>query len=360
MVRDIYQYNVTSLWRPLSPTYVLISLTYNCNSRCIMCNIWKIHPKNELSYDEWSRMMQDPIFKNIERLDITGGEALLLPNAADLISLFIQSMPKLQELSIVSNGFATERIIHQIKQIAKACGRRHIQLAISISLDGVGETHDSIRRIPHGFSLASNTLLRLKRMEKSHHIFVSSGSLVLRQNVSKIDEMRRWFNKHHIKYSFQIVGFHETYVHNRDTQGSVDFTNNEQRNLEQFLIQESKPKSPRDVQAYYWRDLLSMYRDGRRRTTPCPFLKDHFAIDSFGNVYYCFSSASIGNWRTMQSVSEIYFNHNNLERRKRMWNTVCARCNSGCRVDRAITRDIKSYLWFRLTGKPWYGFRRRV
>jgi MoaA/NifB/PqqE/SkfB family radical SAM enzyme len=355
--RDMFRYHVLSLRRPLGPSYVLISLTYKCNSRCTMCNIWKIHPKNELTYDEWSGIMKDPIFKGIERLDITGGEALMLPNAVDLISLFIASMPKLRKLSLVSNGFTTDRIIAQVAQIARICKKRHIQCAVSISLDGVGKTHDEIRRVKNGFSLASATLLRLKRMEKTHNILVSSGSVVMKQNVAKAEEMRRWYAAHNIPYGFQIVGFHNTYLQNTDTRNSVDFTQNQQEELEKFLLQESRPKSWKDIQSYYWRDLLAMYRDKQRRTTPCPFLKDYFALDSYGSVYYCFSSPSIGNCRESHDVSGIYFNKTNTERRKRMWQTVCSRCNSGCRVDHAIMLDGKKYFWFRLTGKPWQGFR---
>jgi len=266
-------------------------------------------------------------------------------------------MPKLQELSIVSNGFATERIINHVIKIANLCKQKGVKLAISISIDGVGKIHDSIRKIPNGFLSASTTLLRLKNMEKSHHINVSSGSLVLRQNLARVDEMRRWFEEHNIQYGFQIVGFHDTYVRNLDTQKTVDFNDDEKSRLEQFLLQESKLKSLKDTRAYYWRDLLAMYRDRQRRTTPCPFLKDYFALDSFGSVYYCFSSASIGNFRKTYNVSDIYFNNANLNRRKKMWNSVCVHCNSGCRVDRATLLDVKSYAWFRLTGKPWYGFR---
>ena len=118
-----------------------------------------------------------------------------------------------------------------------------------------------------------------------------------------------------------------------------------------------RPRSWLDFRAYYWKDLLHMYRDGRPRTTTCPFQYDQFALDSFGDVYYCFSSSKIGNCRGDETVSEILFSPKNLKFKKKMISSSCLGCNSGCDVEKSIPKELKKYSWFLLTGKPWYGFK---
>ena len=91
---------------------------------------------------------------------------------------------------------------------------------------------------------------------------------------------REWFEKNKIPMSFQIVGFHDTFVNNLETQQDLDFVKKQKIQLVKALKKLSKPKSLGDFSAYYWRDLLGMYRDGKPRTTPCPFQKDQFVLDS--------------------------------------------------------------------------------
>ena len=151
IVADIANYHITSRFVPLPPKRVLIALTYWCNSRCIMCNIWKMRPKNELSLTEWSSIINDPIFKNIEALDITGGEPTLRKDFIQILTLFIQSMPKLHTVTLVSNGFSTTHIVTTVERLAIICRQYNIHLSVNISIDGVGEMHQTIRRIPNAF-----------------------------------------------------------------------------------------------------------------------------------------------------------------------------------------------------------------
>lgn len=353
--QGIYRYNFESHLKPLAPRAVLISLTYWCNSRCIMCNIWKIRPKNELSYQEWEVALQDPLFKKIERCGLTGGEISLHPELVKLVQLIIRSMPKLKKLTMVSHGFMTDLIVERVKEIARLCNEHNVELSVSISLDGVGDMHEKIRRIPEAFRKATMTLFELKKLALEYGFHVGSGSLVLKQNLDEVENIRNWYKKNKINGIFQIVGFHNTYLQNTDTRANVDFDKSTEGKLEKFMTSMSKPQHVRDLRSYYWRDLLAMYRDKQPRTTPCPFQYDQFAFDSFGDVYNCFSAPKIGNFRDGKKISEILFDPKNLAFKNRMRQSLCLRCNSGCDVDRAIIRDAKKYIWYRLTGKLWHG-----
>jgi MoaA/NifB/PqqE/SkfB family radical SAM enzyme len=355
ITRGIYQYNISHNFKPLTPTTVLIGLTYHCNSQCVMCNIWKTRPKDELKYEEWEEIFKDSAFDNIERCDLTGGEVSLYPKLPKMVKLITNSMPKLRKLTMVSHGFMTKKIVKQVVKIAKICNQHGVELSVSISLDGVGKMHEKIRRIPNAFKKTTATLFELKKLSKKYGFWVGSGSLILKQNLPEVGKMKKWYKDNQINGTFQIVGFHNTYVNNLNTKKEVNFRKEELKQLTSFMKELSQPKSWNDFRAYYWNDLFHMYRYGQPRTTPCPFQYDQFAMDSFGDVYYCFSERKIGNCRHGKSVSKILSSSKNLKFRQKMTKSSCLGCNSGCDVERSVPRELKKYLWFRLTGKPWYG-----
>jgi len=358
LFKGIFEYNVLSKFKILPPREMIINLTYWCNSRCKMCHIWKMKPKNEMKFKEWEKIMKDTIFKNIEVLTISGGEPFLHKDLLKLIESFIDFMPKIYTLGIITNGFLTEVVVKKTEKLIKLCKKKKIHLSVSVSMDGIGEMHEDIRRIPNAFKKTLKTLFALRKLQKKYNnMSLGVGSVILRQNLDYVNKVEKWFEKYKIPVNFQIIGFHETFVNNLRTKKNLNFEVKQKKKLFELLEKFSEVKSWRDFRAYYWRDLLAMYRDKRNRTTPCPFLKDQFALDSFGDVYYCLSEKKIGNVRKNKTMSEVYYDSKNLEKRKKMKNSVCLRCNSGCNVGSTIPKELHKYLWFRLTGKPWYGLR---
>jgi len=55
------------------PKVIQLPITYKCNSRCVMCNIWKMNKKNELSSEEFAKILKDEIFQKVEFVGINGG-----------------------------------------------------------------------------------------------------------------------------------------------------------------------------------------------------------------------------------------------------------------------------------------------
>lgn len=353
----IYEYNILSNFVDLYPKKMIINLTYWCNSRCVMCNIWKVRPKNEMTYKEWAEVMKDPIFKSIQDLTISGGEATLHKEFNKIAELFVDSMPKLKILTVITNGFQSKQIVDKFEKLAKYLAPKGIHLSASVSLDGTEKMHEKIRKIPRAFEKTTRTIFELKKLEKKYDLSVGSGSLLVSENLDSYEEMKKWYEDNNIPYGFQIVGFHDTFVDNLETKDDVDYKKQQQENLLKFLDESAKSSSWKDVRSYYWRDMYHFYKDKKPRTTPCPFLKDQFVIDSRGDVYYCLSSRPIGNCREDKDVSKIYFSPKNKGYRKWMDRNICGGCNSGCNVSDAIAQDVKHYFWYRLTGKPWYGMK---
>ena len=352
LLKGIYRYNFLPKNKKLYPRSVMISLTYWCNSRCIMCNIWKIKPKSEFKFGDWKKYLNDEIFKDVTNLTITGGEPSMYPDYVKTIKMIVDSLPKLHRLTINTNGFTPKLLIGYMKEIANYCQQKNIKLATSVSVDGIGKKHEEIRGIPKGFEKCIQTIKGYQRLAKKYNFSVGVSGVLMKQNLNNFQEIQKWFSKRKIDFNFQIIGFHDMYLNNLNTQKKVNIEIKQKNKFLDALKYIKNSKKRWSFNRYYWEDMYSMYKNGTDRTTPCTFLKDDFCIDSFGDVYYCFSTSAVGNvLKEKRSVGEIYFDNKNQTKRNNFHKTVCKKCNSGCNVYYATAWDFKR--WFKLltTGK---------
>ena len=62
------------------PEILQFPITNNCNSKCVMCNVTSNILKNEMTVDEFRKIINDDIFKEIKSVGINGGEPFLCKN----------------------------------------------------------------------------------------------------------------------------------------------------------------------------------------------------------------------------------------------------------------------------------------
>ena len=126
-----------------------IIVTYRCNARCNMCDVWQ-HPSKrgeEIGLDVIKKM-PDTYFINI-----TGGEPFVREDLPEIIKVVRK---KTQRIVISTNGYFTDRIISLCK--------KYPDLGIRISIEGLPKTNDEIRNIKDGFDRGLRTLLELRSM----------------------------------------------------------------------------------------------------------------------------------------------------------------------------------------------------
>jgi MoaA/NifB/PqqE/SkfB family radical SAM enzyme len=356
ILRGAYEYNILRHFRALPPRQLQINVTYRCNARCTMCNIWQMPEREELDVPGFGRLLDDPLFDEIERLTLAGGEPSLRRDLLELTHVFMDKMPRLGSLTLITNGLAVERILADTRQMLALCTERAISLNVSVSLDGVGEIHDEMRGVPGAFDRVERCLLSLKELQASAEVpfWLGASCVITRKNLYHLRELQSWCDERNIDLDFQLVGFHETYVANVEQRGDLDFGPDDRDYLFAFLEQLASDRSPSNFLAYYWSDMLEMYRDGRTRQTPCPFAVDSFVLDAYGDMYYCLSERKIGNCLAKakedpsltEPCSAIYYDADNLAFRDELTHTACQHCNSGCFVNVGIKKDLKKYLLF--------------
>src|SRR2546423_13030403 len=119
------------------PTSIVFLLTELCNARCVHCDIWKNRGKEDSpTPDQWKTVLSD-LRRWLGPVQVTfsGGEALLKATTPEIVA------------HSASLGLFTECLTHgywddqsKIEKLALAKPWR-----LTVSLDGIGETHSKIR-----------------------------------------------------------------------------------------------------------------------------------------------------------------------------------------------------------------------
>lgn len=136
------------------PVDAVIGVTYNCNSRCVMCDIWKMDPHEKMTLNDFAKI---PV--TLKDVNISGGEPFLHKDIVEIVRTVHNRVPNAR-MVISSNGFLTTLIEERITEILKFFP----DIRVGISIDGMQEMHDKIRRIPNGFNKCVATIDMLKRV----------------------------------------------------------------------------------------------------------------------------------------------------------------------------------------------------
>ena len=92
------------------PIDCVLALTYRCNSRCTMCDIWKMENSPELPVLEFAKLPS-----SLRDINLSGGEPFLRQDLAEIVAVVAKACPQARFV-ISSNGFATELILEQMKK----------------------------------------------------------------------------------------------------------------------------------------------------------------------------------------------------------------------------------------------------
>ncbi len=131
----------------------VIAITYRCNSRCRMCNIWRQQDfSDELKPTDFNNLPS-----SLRDINLSGGEPFLRLDLPEIIKI-IKKRCSRAKIIISTNGFATDLIIRQMKKILVI----DKNIGVAVSIDGMREAHDQIRGIKGGFDKAVKTIKGLK------------------------------------------------------------------------------------------------------------------------------------------------------------------------------------------------------
>lgn len=307
------------------PKVIQLPITYNCNSKCVMCNIWQMDHSGEATVEEFAKFMQDDIFKKVEAVGINGGEPSLVRNLHEYADEILK-LPALKSLNIISHGFSPIPLFKQVEKIYASCKKKGVSFHISISLDGVENIHNEVRRIKHAFKKTSATIDEIIKNKQKYCDSYDIGCTVVNQNVDYLIELDTYAKrkKYNIKYRLGIDNKRIESDKLRN-QYSVIYSPLKQSAKEFFHYQISQTKNIVDKFKYYsifyWLNNTSP-----KRLIGCIWKDEGITLDSRGELYYCaVASDSIGTLRK-EKGEKIFFNKKNIEYRKSIIKNSCDGC----------------------------------
>lgn len=307
------------------PKVIQLPLTYRCNLKCVMCNVWKMDHSNEMLIEEFSKYMKDPIFKEVESVGINGGEPSLIKNL-EMYAKKIMNLPKIKSLNIISNGFSSKLLLGKLESIYATCKKKNVNFHVSISLDGVGEIHDFIRGMPGVFEKTTSTIDEIMKNKHKYCDSIDIACTIVKQNIDNLIELDVYAKSkgYNVRYRLGIknkrIGSEKI-----TNQYCVIYDNLKQTVKEFFHSRISKAKTIYDKFKYF---AIYYFLDSKtpKRLLGCAWKDEGITIDSRGNVYYCaVASNKIGSLRE-KSGEKIFFDEKNIEFRKSIIENQCDKC----------------------------------
>lgn len=249
------------------PKEVCIILTYRCNAKCNMCDVWHFPTKSseEISIDDLKKLPSDLRFINI-----TGGEPFVRQDIEKIVELL---RTKAERIVISTNGFFTEKIV-------KLC-EKYPELGIRISTEGLQKTNDAIRGIPNGFDRTLRTLLTLRRMGMKD---IGFGMTV--QDMNCKDLLSLYELSDALSYEFATATLHNShYFHKLDNK--IENRDMVCAEFSKLVTELLKSRSVKKWFRAYFNYGLMNYIHGGTRLLPCEMGTESCFIDPFGDVLAC-------------------------------------------------------------------------
>jgi MoaA/NifB/PqqE/SkfB family radical SAM enzyme len=181
------------------PTSIGLLMTERCNARCIHCDIWKNRGKEDRpSQEQWQTLLEDlRVWLGPVQVVFSGGEALLNPVTIELVR-YASSIKLFVEL--LTHGFWQDQ--NKIEMLVAARPGR-----VTISLDGVGSVHNTVRGREGFFDRTEKTIQTLLRMRKASapHLTIRLKTVIMKQNLADVCNVARFAQRHGVEVFYQPI-----------------------------------------------------------------------------------------------------------------------------------------------------------
>ena len=254
------------------PIDAVLAITYRCNSRCRMCNIWQKQEDERLKPEDYQKLPN-----SLKYINISGGEPFLCSDLIEIIKVVKQSCPG-AKIVISTNGLATDLIVNKLKQIKKDVPG----IGIAISLDGIGKVHDEIRRVPGAFARIQKTLEILRDQGFKNIKIAYTLSDVSQDQFRMVYDFAK---KNKLDFSCTLAHSSEFYF-GEGKKNKFFFSDILKDDINYIIKSELRGSIKAWLRAYYLDALAYFVKEGKR-TVPCEALDKHFFMDPFGDIYPC-------------------------------------------------------------------------
>ena len=324
--KSIVSSNFKRLSFPLKISYVV---TYRCNLKCKMCNIWK---KPDIQ-DELTIKEVENFFKRANRfswIGFTGGEVFLRPDLQELMDVLLFYSKRLDAVHFATNGQLTDEAVALTQHMRKR--KKGLKVLYTVSIDGPPLLHDEIRGRRGAWDKAVHTFRSLKETEG---VKAQIGFTLSEYNMGKFPDTFMA-----LKSRYPQLKFDDMTV-NIFQRSSIYYNNQDMR----ILDRDKTAKAIRDILEMD-KERLSVNNFLRRKylklhleylnTDKCPLkcqaLSSSCFLDPYGNLFPC----TIYNKKLLniRDLRQDFIDVWNSDHAKRLSyecsNNICPSCWSPC------------------------------
>lgn len=320
------------------PTSILLLLTEHCNAQCVHCDIWKNRAKEESpTAEQWKQVLTDirrwlgPV-----QVTLTGGEALLKKFTIDLVE---HAHTLGLYLEILTHGYWDDQ--KRIEKLALARPSR-----ITISLDGIGETHTRVRGRDNFFEKTSQTIGTLQRMRTAYNLpyMIRLTTVIMDLNLDSVCDVIRFGKQDGMENLLQPI---EQNYNTQEDPRWFDASANWPRDVDKAVgvvrqLIEMKRQGYHIINSHAQLEvMIDYFRDPEalRLATQSHVAHEHrilcsalnmLQLQANGNVTVCNGSPPVGNIKD-RPIRDIW------EQRPQLW-------EQGCCLERRLTSREKDML----------------
>ena len=168
---------------------VFLFTTGKCNAKCAMCFYAADMEKKaeDLSFGEIQKLSETA--GPFKRLWLSGGEPTLREDLPEIVEMFYTNN-HITDCNFPTNGIKTERLIAWIQRLRRNCPNMNI--SVSVSMDGFGQTHDVQRGIPSFYRVAETLKALQDNFQDDGRVIKNIATVITKYNVEEITDFVTW------------------------------------------------------------------------------------------------------------------------------------------------------------------------
>jgi MoaA/NifB/PqqE/SkfB family radical SAM enzyme len=162
-----------------------------------MCDSWKNKHTDELSTEEFKKILEQLKAVGIQFVEFTGGEPLLRKDIDILVR-------KANELGFKNIGITTNGLLlkNKAKQLLKN-GITHI----SVSIDGMEDTNDAIRGVPHSYEKSIEGIKTVNNLKHRYNlpVTINVNTTLMKYNIHEIQKLIEICYNLDVEWNFNLL-----------------------------------------------------------------------------------------------------------------------------------------------------------
>jgi Fe-coproporphyrin III synthase len=306
--------SVRLLTRPTPRRVVRLNyaVTYLCDSRCVMCDIWKRYREDpsgiaqELAAEEIEAgLSRSSALQGLDTVSLTGGEPFIKKDFVAIYRVFRRRYPR-ATLVVTTNGFNSPLIERRTGEMLAAGGPAPVFV---FSVDGLADVHEQVRGVRDGLGKIMHSVELVRRLDPAIRIGLSFT--ILPENVGDLEAVFQLSKTLGASFTMRFGSRSDTYYRNLHWNPTWS---EQQLTAAQAVIGQISAEILRsrglmerrfNPDTYFYSRLVD-YQRAPRRLFECFSGTHSVFLDPWGNVYPCIVLAtSLGNLRD-RSFDELW------------------------------------------------------